>query len=320
MSIVADQLRQFWLSRLNEVTGTPEFGLAEWVKCGTYQITTPLQSGEFVLDVPYGDIAFQRAIAFDLARMSMAAFESIGGIQEHPILPKSLGWTIITTYYSAFFAAHALLRAFGTSLTQFDASQIRNVSDIATVYGSTSGQTLNKGFYVCMFNAQTGKLTCKHAGSKGGSHEILWKYFLRAMVEISNQILASSGSLPAQQQAAAKLIELCNALKYNGANAGSWLSNIRNLINYKHELGVWFPYTSRPKYFNELPKIRDDWRKKPEDISIKNGNGRDLLRFVGVSHLILALLKVTVDDMAQRCPLGRSFHRNTTQKILNFLE
>lgn len=320
MSTVADQLRQFWLSRLNEVTGNPEFGLAEWIRKGTYQITTNLQPGEFVLDVPNGDLTFQRAIAFDLARMSMAAFESIGDLQQHPLMPKSLGWTIIKTYYSAFFAAHALLRTFGVSLTQLDGLQISRISQIAALYGTVNGQKLSNGFYVCIYDAQTGKLTCKHAGKTGGSHEVLWKYFLNSMMQFSSLILSTQGVSANQQQAAATITELCSSLKHNNKNTGSWLSSIRNLTNYKHEYGVWFPYRSRVKYFSELPNMRDEWRKKPEDISIWNGNGRELQRFIGVSNVILALLKATVLDMSRRCPEGKSFHQNTTQAVLNFLE
>lgn len=320
MSIIADQLRQFWLSHLNEVSGKLEFGLTEWVKKGTYQITTPLQPGEFVLDVPNGDLTFQRAIAFDLARMSMAAFESIGELQPHPVMPKSLGWSIIKTYYSAFFAAHALLRTFGISLTQFDAAPISNVLQIASAYGTTNGQKLSNGFYVCIFDAQTMKLTCKHAGAQGGSHEVLWKYFTNAMLDFSNRILATHGASANQQQAAAKIGELCASLKHNGKNAGTWLSHIRNIINYKHELGVWFPYNSRIKYYSDLPNLKNDWRQKPEDIAIWNGKGQELQRFVDASNVILALLKATVLDMSNRCPKGKSFHQNTTQAVLNFLE
>ena len=320
MSNVADQLRQFWLSRLNEVNGKPEFGLAEWVLKGTYRVTSPLQSGEFVIDVPNGDLAFQRAIAFDVARMGMAAFESIGDLQQHPSMPKSMGWVIIKTYYSAFFAAHALLRTFGVSLTQFDGMQIGNVSQIAAMYGSTNSQKLGNGFYVCTFDVQTGKLTCRHAGSQGGSHEILWKYFVNSMLGLSNQILLTHGESAKQQNAVAKINELCIGLKHNGKNAGSWLSFVRNLTNYKHELGVWFPYRSRLKYYADLPNLKNDWKQKPEDIIIWNSPGRDLQRFVGVSNVILALLKATVLDMSQRCPAGKSFHQNTTQAVLNFLE
>lgn len=320
MSTVTEQLRQFWLSRLNEISGKPEYGLAEWVRKGTYQITTPLHSDEFVLDIPSGDLSFQRSIAFDIARMGMAAFESIGDLHQHPILPKSLGWTVIKTYYSAFFAAHALLRTFGISLTQFDSAQINNVLQIAAVYGAMNDQRLSNGFYVCIFDAKSGKLTCKHAGAQGGSHEVLWKFFLNSMSGFSNQILAIHGASANQQQAAAKINELCSSLKHNGKNAGSWLSYVRNLTNYKHELGVWFPYSSRVKYYDDLPNLKNDWRHKPEDISIWNGHGRDLQRFIGVSNLIIALLKATVDDMSQRCPTGKSFHKNTTQAVLNFLE
>lgn len=319
MPIVTDQLRPFWLSGLNEVSGQLEFGLAEWMRGGSYQITTPLNSAEFVIDVPINDLSFQRAIAYDLARMSMAAFESIGGIQSHPKMPKSLGWIIIKTYYSAFFAAHALLRTFGISLTQFESSHIGQVQRIANIYGMDHGQTLKAGFYACSYDSATRKLKCIHEGKNGGSHEVMWKFFTNTMLSFSNDILSSNGLTQNQQRAAAKLSELCNCLKHNGSNAGTWLSIIRNQTNYKHEHGIWFPYRSRSRYYEQLPLLQKDWMKEPEDISIWAGTGRDLQRFIGACNLILALLKSSALDMSKRCTTGKSFHVTTTQAVLNLM-
>lgn len=320
MSIVTDQLRPFWLSSLNEISGKLEFGLAEWIRRGTYQITVPLQAGEFVLDIPSGDSNFQRAIAYDLARMSMAAFESIGNIKQHLSMPKSLGWTIIETYYSAFFAAHALLRTFGISLTQLDTSHIANVQKIAVAYGVDNGQSLSNGFYICIFDPLTRKLTCTHEGKNGGSHEVMWKRFVNTLQMFSNDILIRSGLTTNQQSAAAKLSELCNCLKQNGCNAGTWLSTVRNQANYKHEFGAWFPYKARADYYESLYSMRNDWMKKPEEIFIWSGKGRDLQRFTSACNVILALLKSTVLDMSDRCTTGKSFHTNTTRAVLNFLQ
>ncbi len=319
MSIVTDQLRPFWLNNLNEISGRLEFGLAEWMRRGTYQITTPLKVGEFVLDIPSGDLDFQRAIAYDLARMSMAAFESIGNVQQHLSMPKSLGWMIIETYYSAFFAAHALLRTFGISLTQLESSLISNVQKIAVLYGAGNGQTLGRGFYICVFDPTTKKLTCTHEGKNGGSHEVMWKHFVNTMLAFSNEILSRSGLTTNQQNAAAKLSELCNCLKMNGCNAGTWLSNVRNQANYKHEFGAWFPYKSRASYCDGIFSMKNDWMKKPEEIPIWNGTGRDLQRFTSACNVILALLKSTALDMSERCSTGKSFHTNTTKAVLNFL-
>lgn len=319
MAIVTDQLRPFWLSGLNEISGKLEFGLAEWIRRGTYQITTPLKPGEVVIDIPAGDLNFQRAIAYDLARMSMAAFESIGDIHQHPSMPKSLGWTIIKTYYSAFFAAHALLRTFGVSLTQLESVQIGNVQKIATAYGMDNGQTLSAGFYICSFDPVMRKLKCTHEGKNGGSHEIMWKRFVETLLTFSNEILSSSGLTLNQQNAAAKISELCNCLKHNGSNAGTWLSIIRNQTNYKHELGAWFPYESRAHYYEQLPLMQDEWKKEPEDIAIWAGTGRDLQRFIGACNLILSLLKSTAFDMSKRCTNGKSFHVTTTQAVLHLM-
>lgn len=320
MSIVADQLRPFWLSQLNEVNGKLEYGLAEWLRTGTYQITIPLQPSEFVLDIPQGDLTFQRAIAYDLARMGMAAFESIGDAHTQPTLPKSIGWTIIRTYYSAFFAAHALLRSFGVSLSQFETNQINRVQKIASAYGTDNGQQLGSGFYLCTFDSTSRKLTCVHKGKNGGSHEFLWKHFVNTMLDFSNKILSVNGATANQQLTVAKLTELCDCLKHNGCNTGTWLSFIRNQTNYKHEFGAWFPYKSHAKYYLNLPSMKDEWKRKPEEISIWIGSGRDLQRFIGACNVILALLKSTSRDMSNRCSTGKSFHITTTQAVLNYLE
>ena len=320
MSIVTDQLRPFWLSNLNEISGKLEFGLAEWMRRGTYQITTPLKPSEFVLDIPFGDFNFQRAIAYDLARMSMAAFESIGNVQQHSSMPKSLGWAIIETYYSAFFAAHALLRTFGISLTQLETSHISIVQRIAVAYGVDNGETLGKGFYICIFDPSTRKLTCTYEGKNGGSHEVMWKRFVNTLTVFSNDILSRKGLTTNQQNAAAKLSELCGCLKFNGCNVGTWLSNVRNQTNYKHEFGAWFPYNARAAYCDGLSSMKNDWMKKPEEISIWHGTGRDLQRFTSACNVILALLKSTALDMSERCSTGKSFHINTTKAVLNFLE
>jgi hypothetical protein len=42
-----------------------------------------------------------------------------------------------------------------------------------------------------------------------------------------------------------------------GATAGTWLSQMRNRINYQHEFGVWFPFgasQSEVSYVGDLGK------------------------------------------------------------------
>lgn len=318
MSIVADQLRPFWLSSLNEVAGNLDFGLAEWVRRGTFQITSEIQPDKFVLNIPQGNLALQRAFAFDAARMGMAAFESVGDLNQHPAMPKSLGWPIIKTYYATFFAAHALLRMFGIGLTQFNFEQISVVSKTAAIYSGQGEQKLAKGLYACIFSPQSGELICDYVGAQRGSHELLWKYFVNAISDFSTQMLETGASIK-QQQAAIKLVELCKTLKHGGKNDGSWLSHVRNDANYKHEYGVWFPYSARSRYYSELEAHQNDWRQNPEDISIWSGPGKELRRFIDACNVILSVLNVTAIDMSKRCPVGKSFHHNTTLAVLNFL-
>ena len=116
-------LRALWVQGLNAVTGNVSTGMGTWLKERQYSFSQAVHSDAFVLDVP----AFQpllNALASDINRMSSAAFETMLGIQAHPVSDKAKGWLVIQTYYASFFAAQALLRICGTSPTQIESISI----------------------------------------------------------------------------------------------------------------------------------------------------------------------------------------------------
>ena len=110
--------RPYWLPGLNEVNKCVLMGLGGWITEKEFQIYQQLENEKVILSISRPD-SLKSAFAADCNRMSSAAFESIENITPSENLPRSVAWLIIRSYYSAFFAAHAILRMVGISCTQF---------------------------------------------------------------------------------------------------------------------------------------------------------------------------------------------------------
>src|SRR4051794_41035841 len=113
-SVVSDVLRQFWTPKMHNVAGPLRKGLGAWICDENYLVNLPLQTNQAVLlAADTGQLT--QALAFDCTRMAAAAFESQMQAQPAGHPPKAISWKIIQSYYSAFFAAHAIMRFFGES-------------------------------------------------------------------------------------------------------------------------------------------------------------------------------------------------------------
>jgi hypothetical protein len=252
MSILATSLRAFWLPGLNSVTGRAIKGLGAWVADEEYQIYTPVSPEGFVLEVSSPEKLLS-AIAADVDRCAIASFESVNHVTKSDSLPRSTAWLVITSYYAAFFAAHAIARMFGTAFVSFDRNQANSVSTIADLFG-VGGAPVSAGYYECAYDSSTRRLSCKRFGSAaGGVHELFWRTFYALTRKMSNDVVLSPSGVPANNQlAAVKLSELTDNLGYRATAKGNWLSVVRNAVNYSHRFGTWFPYAGRSPYFSNL--------------------------------------------------------------------
>lgn len=102
--------------------------------------------------------------------------------------PQNASWQIIENYYSAFFAAHYLLRISGTSLTHIDSNLTREIK--RNYYGSPD-QEIKSGIYFITSNEAQSKLTLKQNLTRkpGGSHQDLWKLWIELIDKIKLQTM-----------------------------------------------------------------------------------------------------------------------------------
>jgi hypothetical protein len=310
--------QRYWLPGLNAVVGRQSKGLRAWVVDDDYQVLVPITSDGAVLRIAHAE-RLLCAFAGDVSRMASASFESIEGIAPSRSLPRSTAWLVIRTYYAAFFAAHALLRMLGTSVTQFDAPQLGSVHEVADAYSMKHGIALSRGQYVCRFDAASSELRCRRVDGDR-AHAGLWRVLLEELRRISADLLSTNVSSVAVQSVAAQMDTLATCLSRGGLDAtGAWLSSIRNMTNYQHEFGAWYPYSDRPRYYERLYDIAAKWKQDPGRITLWTQPGRDLQRFVESCVLIVSLCRDSCAEMSRRCPGGRSFHEMSSLALLRHL-
>ena len=330
MPSLVPQTRQYWLPGLNTVSGRHTAGLSGWFTNGDYQVFDPLTPSAlasthadiFVLTVGNRP-QFLASVAADCSRMMSAAIESVASIRRIDTLPRSGGWLVVKSYYSSFFAAHAILRMLGTCCVHLDTGLPADINKIITLYGMANGLSVTSGGYTCTYDPVHHKLTCtKDSGARGGSHQAMWAVFLSRVRQLGNDILAGGvGLIVERQDAVRQLDELATNLAFAGYTAnGGWLSAVRNKVNYQQDLGVWFPYTGRDKASaDSLYTFFDEWTSKSCDIPLTSRIGGELFRFVRTSMFIVRLAREMADDMSVRHPSNRSFYTQGPIAILKLL-
>jgi hypothetical protein len=319
MSLAAEAIRPFWARGINEISGHLTKGLAGWICDEQFLVYHPLTQTSAILSLTENEPLLS-AIAYDCSRMALASLESIFTVKKSDVLPKSSAWTMLQTYYSAFFAAHAILRMLGLSCSQFAASEASSISRVAHLFGQANGISISSGFYVCRFEGRSKKITCEKTGITGGGvHEVFWRIFRDEMKSVSERILTSSSRNALHQVVSIKLDELCDNLSYAHCSNGSWLSFIRNEVNYRHRYGCWFPYKDFSKENYSLHGIIESSLIDPMSINLRHPKGNDLSQFKMTCAFIISLCQTLASDMASRCTTGKSFHNYGVLTLSNLI-
>jgi hypothetical protein len=307
-------MRPHWMSGIHVVNGQLQGGFREWIASRHYQIYSPIDTGRFCLTVA-DNRSLCASFASDVSRFAGASLETMQLCDELAITPKACAWLVIRSYYAAFYASHAVGRILGTSVSQLDAEQVGSVFVVADAYGQSQIAAVQSGLYACIFDGRRRSIDCtKLGGSSGGSHELFWTCFLALLRSIGNRILQASSVN--SQAVAAKLIDLSDNLCLEGRNGGNWLSHVRNDVTYRHARGTWFPYRSGIRH-DGLRRVQIKWMKDPMEIDLSSFRGPSLERFIATCTFLVSLCHEILEDVARRCPAGRSFVASGPRAYLN---
>jgi hypothetical protein len=231
-----------------------------------------------------------------------------------------VGWLLIKTYYAGFFATQAIHRMLGRSIVQMDGPAAGAIDQVADIFGMKGSVSLERGLFYAIADKQSQTLKLTKIQGSGGSHAALWLRTTDLLRELAQDILLHSSTSTATT-VAGQLSDLDRALSDAGANSkGSWLSMIRNRVNYHQSFGVWFPYSGQAIYCKGLAAKQKLWLQDPDKISISRAPDRELQRFVEASALLVSLCRSLAIDMNARCPVGNSFQHYTTLRLLRHLQ
>lgn len=315
---IEDIFRTYWAHGLNNIVINNSNTFNDWIKEGKdYQIRSQVKEDEFFLDLNDRNL-FLNPISKDCNRFCTAALESIIKIDNLEILPKSISWQLIKQYYSAFYSAHLILRFLGFSLSQFDSEGINKIKKIADLYGNLNGVNIQGGYYLVDYSDNSKSVNCKKIKIKedGGSHVALWKIFGEKIKFISIDSLIKNNSSEIQS-ITKQLDNLINNLEYVGSSNYSWLSRIRNELNYKHLHGGWHPYSLNKNDLDYIIRNLGAWKADISKIELENLTGKEIIRFSNTCQFIIGLSKRISEDMSKRCSLGNSFLNSGYSKIIN---
>ncbi|NJR44601.1 MAG: hypothetical protein HC775_01580 [Hyellaceae cyanobacterium CSU_1_1] len=321
MSIAVSEIRPFWMPELNEVAGNQKFGLSEWISKGEYYyISSPIFQDQFTLDL--SGKSFQQnmlfAFAFDCNRMASAAFETMYSIEKSTKLPNSVAWLIIKSYYAAYYAGHAIIRMLGISCSQLNQKSASKLCEISQLNQNNNVLNIPSSYYSCIYDGNTYELSFKNIKSKGGVHESFWKIFYERIQNLSKSILTKPIVVQRSQDVFKKLDELCKILCYRGFNGGNWLSSVRNQVNYRHELNAWFPHRKwSQQSVQDMFRDSSMWLDDPMNISLLIQPGKPIDLFIHACNFIVALCRVLILDMSNRCSKGKSYLKDGSLKLLN---
>jgi hypothetical protein len=217
-------------------------GIRSWIEGGTFLIENNNSSD----DITLGNIVLTEFVsyqAYDFQRFALSSYESARVFAEDRS-GRSLSWALITAYYAAYYASHAIFRALGRSFLHLEARQARILNELSEVY---LGQPINitAGSFCANLNSTGASVVLSRDNHSGGSHELFWQVFCAFLASLASDI--ASRDDPNAMISVAFIEEIRTILLSCGFNQGNWLSAMRNEITYQHLHGVWFPINASKK-------------------------------------------------------------------------
>jgi hypothetical protein len=286
-------LQQARLDLFSEA-GASAIDLKAWIANQNYFIDQDISSSCFSLRAADPN-EVRNALANDLDRLASAAFESAAGVRAEPTLPRSLAWGSIRYYYAAFFAAHGLMRLFGTACVYLDAVHVSRILEVADNFGRSGGlSVLSAGFYSARVSA---RFDCVSFDRIEDSHRDTWNTLLKVLDELSTCVPNATALASHRLEALELLSNLKAGLTRSGSPKGNWLSTLRNSINYRQTHGVWFPY-SRSADPAILESAARAWTTKPGTRPLAADRG-DLCEFFEQSAALVGLLRELITIAAE---------------------
>ncbi|SRR5258708_8072292 len=319
MSLAADALQPFITRELASIAGpTQTATLADVIisRTAAYDLDFDDAKGSITVDFRESNVIVS-ALAADCCRFSFASFQTVALVASEIMQRDNVAWSLVKLYYSAFYAGHVLIRIFGEGCSFFDRQHVARLTEIGAALGRERSFNIDPGLYRCVLKQNSTILECSKArGTVGGAHEAFWGIFGNRVRVMSEAILTGSLVRTDAQAVFAQLDALNDIIRRRAGY--SWLSAVRNDLQYRHHFGVWFPAQIRMNDRRILSRLAANWQRDPMHIDLDANRLGLLGEFTSCCIFIIALCHAMLIRLDERSAVGaRSFVRIGPMAFLN---
>ncbi|TPN61712.1 hypothetical protein FJ986_27690 [Mesorhizobium sp. B1-1-1] len=312
MSLAADALQPFFVPGLINVEGRPDpTPLADLVgKQRKIGFDLDFDNAAQAVLADFRDTKpVLNSYAYDCSRLAASAFQSMRSLPDLIASSEEVAWGLIRSYYASFYAGHSLMRIFGTSCSHFDRNHVAFIINLGLAYGKRPTFQFNSGLYQCAaFNASTAINMKAIQLNNGGTHETFWKAFSELMKDLAARVLHGPLSQIEAQSVYVKLDSFQKSITSGGLTSGSWLSAVRNEVQYRNGYGAWLPVDIKKHHRETLSRLGAQWKRDPMEIDVGTGAGGQIGEFVVACAFVVALCRTLLTRMRDRSPKpARSF-------------
>ncbi len=299
MSLLADALQPFLVTELSEVHGRQNnLALTDLLIDPKSSFTLSVDNTAENFTVDFRDRApVLVGLAADCNRFATAAFQTMVSVPQGAANAHGLPWSLIQLYYSAFYAGHTTIRLLGEACCFLDARHSTRITDLCDAIGIDLGFAVSGGTYSCIIARDLKSMTfSKVRGRQANTHESFWKLFNSRLDHCTKSILSAGMPQRDAQAAFDKLTSFIDLLKQRGRSE-SWLSSVRNEIQYRQSHEVWFPSSINKAARGVLTRQIDGWSKDPMTSSLMVTS--PLPDFIAGCNFVIALSRLLLARVSQ---------------------
>jgi hypothetical protein len=219
----------------------PASPIKSWFQAGDYEYDLASSSSPIPI-IRNATRSFEPTLASEVDRFLCAMGESFSELRPSNFASRSISWALIRAYYSSYFAAHALLRMTGCCVTHIDAGLSQTIMRALQINGAYPRWQISTSQYSVKYDEKQQLLSFeeKH-NAKGGSHQFVWKKFGDLLTELISSCKRNNSVYQAELLLFERISEILTFQQR--APDFSWLSSVRNSVNYSFAHSAWFPFS-----------------------------------------------------------------------------
>jgi len=290
------------IRRLGSTPGSSG-GLKSWLLDGAYVPSLNADGSVQLTNITPNEIL--PYINHDFERFALSSAESLLIASVESTNYGLSSWPLLKLYYAAFFAAHAVMRSQGSGVTKVDKAHLKKINDFLAILGNPPS-SMTPGTYVFDIDfSQPGSVVLNFTPHSSGSgvHEAFWKSFCEFLGRQSNAALTSNAA--GAQIFLAGTEEIKAAIGGSYRENSSWISAMRNQINYQHLHSVWFPQRKSDKTAKAIAALK----VRPSNQAVLGTPAKKdpVKAFIEVANY-LACLNIDLSEyVAARSTMGSAF-------------